>query len=180
MKTLKVLGAGIAMVGLLSITSAKASIVAVGPTIAGNSWAQEFVLTDTSFDSFAVTWVSGTVFEQPAIRKLSTDSGLTTAAPGWAAITGTSTSDSASGSARTSLYFTMNWIGSASGNPTVFNLYDYNGSTLIGSAQAAWTGSKWNIGAVPVPESSTVIAAGLLLLPLGASTLRILRRKHMA
>ena len=34
--------------------------------------------------------------------------------------------------------------------------------------------------AVPVPEPTTIIAGALLLLPLGASTLRILRRNRMA
>jgi hypothetical protein len=33
---------------------------------------------------------------------------------------------------------------------------------------------------VPVPEPTTIIAGALLLLPLGASTLRILRRNRMA
>jgi hypothetical protein len=32
----------------------------------------------------------------------------------------------------------------------------------------------------PVPEASTLIAGALLLLPLGASTLRILRRRSIA
>ena len=35
-------------------------------------------------------------------------------------------------------------------------------------------------GVAPVPEATTIIAGALLLLPLGASTLRILRRNRMA
>ena len=35
-------------------------------------------------------------------------------------------------------------------------------------------------GTTPVPEASTVIAGALLLLPLGASALRILRRNRVA
>ena len=35
-------------------------------------------------------------------------------------------------------------------------------------------------GVVPVPETTTVIAGMLLLLPLGASTLRILRQNRVA
>jgi hypothetical protein len=33
-------------------------------------------------------------------------------------------------------------------------------------------------GVAPVPEATTIIAGALLLLPLGASTLRILRRQR--
>jgi hypothetical protein len=33
---------------------------------------------------------------------------------------------------------------------------------------------------VPVPEATTIIAGALLLLPLGASTLRVLRKQRLA
>jgi hypothetical protein len=33
---------------------------------------------------------------------------------------------------------------------------------------------------VPVPEASTMIAGALLILPFGASALRILRRRYIA
>ena len=54
-------------------------------------------------------------------------------------------------------------------------LYLQDGS---GSAQPAF----WvdDISLVAVPEPTTIIAGALLLLPFGASTLRILRRNRMA
>ena len=170
MKTLKTLATGLAVVGLLSVTSARASLVAVGPTVSGDSWAQGFNESGVTFDNIEVSWASGTLFEPPALRDFS---------GGWSALLGTSTSDTASGSALTSLDFSVNWVGTAS-DPTTFDFYAYDGNAVVDSAQAVWTGSEWDIGAIPVPEPTTMIAGALLLLPLGASTLRILRRNRMS
>jgi choice-of-anchor C domain-containing protein len=49
----------------------------------------------------------------------------------------------------------------------------YNGSTPYGAVIG-------NVNLTAVPEASTVIAGALLLLPFGASTLRILRRNRVA
>jgi hypothetical protein len=50
-----------------------------------------------------------------------------------------------------------------------YQLYQNNGANLLGEATIT-----------AVPEASTMIAGALLLLPFGASTLRILRRNRMA
>jgi hypothetical protein len=72
---------------------------------------------------------------------------------------------------------------------TVINLWG-NGPdnyTLYGAGLGIATGNQQvplggdaTISLVAVPESTTMIAGALLLLPFGASTLRILRRNHMA
>ena len=75
----------------------------------------------------------------------------------------------------------MNWV-DTSDAPTTFDFYAYDGNVLVDSAQASWTGGvdgEWDITAIPVPEPTTMIAGALLLLPFGASTLRILRRNRM-
>ena len=52
--------------------------------------------------------------------------------------------------------------------------------SLTTSSEANATSYQGTITAAPVPEASTVLAGVLLLLPLGASTLRILRRNWMS
>jgi hypothetical protein len=182
MKMLKALSTGLAVIGLLSVTSARASLVSVGSPIPGNSWAQGFYDSTgaNNFDNIAVTWVSGTVFEPPALRDFLLSDYITPAV-GWSAPNGNSTSDTASGNALNYLVFNMNWINTQA-DPTTFDFYAYNGNVLVDSAQASWTGGangEWDITSIPVPEPTTMIAGALLLLPLGASTLRILRRNRI-
>ena len=176
MKMLKTLSTGLAVIGLLSVTNAGASLVAVGNTGTSGSWYQEFNDSElVNFDKIAVSWVSGTVFEPTAIRGLS--------GAGWTAVLGTSTSDSASGTALNNLNFSMNWINSAAA-PTSFDFYAYNGNVLVDSARASWVANtqgayEWDVSTIPVPEPTTVIAGALLLLPFGASAFRILRRNRI-
>ena len=69
-----------------------------------------------------------------------------------------------------------------------YDIFTYNGTKLLASEHAAYNGSGgWSftrfdgssIAPVPtaVPEPTTMIAGALLLLPFGASTLRMLRRR---
>ncbi len=51
---------------------------------------------------------------------------------------------------------------------------------ITGPATASISGIEQSFEEVAVPEASTIIAGALLLLPFGASTLRILRRNRMA
>jgi len=51
-----------------------------------------------------------------------------------------------------------------------------NQNDLVGETILEWTGDVF----VPVPEPSTLVAGALLLLPFGASTLRILRKSRKA
>jgi len=53
-------------------------------------------------------------------------------------------------------------------------------SVATASLQDGGQATALTAAAVPVPESTTILAGVLLLLPLGASTLRILRRNRMA
>jgi hypothetical protein len=53
-----------------------------------------------------------------------------------------------------------------------------NGGSSVAEVDISEIQQSWHL--VAVPEASTVMAGALLLLPLGASTLRILRRNRMA
>jgi hypothetical protein len=59
--------------------------------------------------------------------------------------------------------------------PTTFSLTDQ--IVLSGKGE---DGGDASLTLVPVPEASTMIAGALLILPFGASTLRILRRRYIA
>ena len=62
-----------------------------------------------------------------------------------------------------------------------FNLL-YDGSLLVPdpNAQYGLTAQEMIFDAVAVPEPTTLVAGALMLLPFGASTLRILRRNRVA
>ena len=171
MKMLRTLAPGVTVVGLMCVTSARASLSDVGSPIPGNSWAQEFVESGVTFNNIEVSWVSGTQFEPTALRDFSDGS--------WLAAPGSSTSDSASGNALATLYFTVNYV-DPQANPTTFDFYATEGTAVVDSAQASWNGSEWDISTIPVPEPTTVIAGALLLLPFKAGALRMLRQNRTA
>ena len=58
--------------------------------------------------------------------------------------------------------------------------YDSPGAPLNTTAPYNYYTFDFQSSVIPVPEASTIIAGALLLLPFGASTLRILRRRWMA
>lgn len=60
--------------------------------------------------------------------------------------------------------------------------YTFYGYTAGGGYAPTVTGGAAisDVGPVPVPEATTILAGAMLLLPFGASTLRILRRNRMA
>jgi len=59
-------------------------------------------------------------------------------------------------------------------NGSYINFYPYNGSSNIGGPATA------TLSVDPVPEPTTLIAGALMLMPFGASTLRILRNRRVA
>jgi hypothetical protein len=67
----------------------------------------------------------------------------------------------------------LTYLFKASGNLTTITFMDKSGF----DSNAGWID---NVGVTAVPEASTIIAGALLLLPFGASTLRILRRNRTA
>jgi hypothetical protein len=175
MKTLKTLAMGLAVVAVMSVTSVQASFTAIDGVGTGNSWSQQFNESGVgNFDHIEISWVTGSLFETPALTSFSAGWLLT---PG-----GNTTFSSASGTPLTSLNFFINW-GPASTPiiPTAFDFYAWDGNTLKEAVRATYTGvggHEWDI--TPVPEPTTIIAGALLLLPLGASTLRILRKRQTA
>jgi hypothetical protein len=73
---------------------------------------------------------------------------------------------------------------SGNGNGSMDLAFTFNPAenlTQLTTGNTAFTTSySGSIAVVPVPEASTVLAGALLLLPLGVSTLRILRRNRIA
>jgi len=52
--------------------------------------------------------------------------------------------------------------------------------TIFDTTPSGYTDGTYSISAVAVPEPTTMLAGAMLLLPFGATTLRILRKKSMA
>ena len=174
---LKRFAAGIAVVALMLglATTGRASIVIeqVGPPVITGSWDLNFLASGDTFNTITGTIISGGAFETPGMRAI-----------GWVLTTDTPTVATISGSATTFLPFTAHFTGTpppAGALPPfvltfdVFNIQD-NQTTLVGETSLEWTGSSL----VAVPETSTLLAGGLLLLPFGVSALRALRRSRSA
>ncbi len=77
---------------------------------------------------------------------------------------------------KNAVVFTLT-INGAAENLTFNNVLFQYGTAL---SDGSYTGTPVNGNPVPVPEASTLIAGALLLLPFGASTLRIRRRNRKA
>ncbi len=78
-------------------------------------------------------------------------------------------------------YVALHWGGSGGGTTYAYYIGDVTGPLLIDAPGR--NGLSWYDGfnkTSPVPEPTTMIAGALLLLPFGASTLRMLRKKQVA
>ena len=185
MKVLKALTIGVAAATMMFASSARAAFDFDGFTltqeseaIPGNSWLVNWSLVSwgLSFDRITGTIVSGLDrFEAPA--------GITAFTPGWTSTTGPLHSEISSGAPVTSLFFTTHFTGHSWDTPPITLLLQaYSGVNVIAtSPYLQWDGHEWDVVPAPViPEPTTVIAGALLLLPFGASTLRIVRKRHSA
>jgi hypothetical protein len=190
-KTIKTLALGLAVVALMSATSVQAA------------WSS-FWWVDTGGP---ITSVTATISGGGAFNN--TPGGLEASdymlpwpidLAGWSS-SGVSPSATMAGPAVTGgLYY---WINLSSDITQSFTIdqYDWNGSTLVGEAIITYDGSgastldannpegrAWSntgftatdLDISSVPEPTTMIAGALLLLPFGASTLRILRKRQTA
>lgn len=173
-KTLTIVGA---LVLGAALYNASASIVSLGDPFPANSWGQTFNESGVgNFNHLEVFWVGGSLFETPALTSFTDGS--------WSSGGGNPYFGVANGNTTQSMNFNVMWLGSAI-NPTVFDFYAWDGSTLKESARATWNGG-WSFATIqnphtaPVPEPTTMIAGALLLLPFGASTIRMLRKNRTA
>ena len=171
MKTtsLKTFGTGIAALALMLVlaASAQASLVIeqTGPPLVTDSWTVPFLAYGVTFDKITGTILSGDQFESP---------GLT--ASGWTS-SFTPSVASISGSTTTFLPFTVKFQGLPTDiPPVILDISVFDGATLVGEKVLEWNqaGKEFDV----VPEPTTMIAGALLLLPFGASTLRILRKRQ--
>ncbi len=185
LKTLATALAAVALTFVLA-NSARATIVSLGNPYPTDSWAWNFHNPESfQYNHVEGIMVSGTTFENPGFAPYS-PSGWTTAfiSPTHVVAGGTTTAD---------LYTIINF----NGNPgaTVWDFNVYNNATAVASYRLYYgtTGGAYDSGggwrydilntanapaltAIPVPEPTTMIAGLLLLLPFGASALRVLRK----
>ena len=185
MKTnhIKTFGTGIAALALMLGlgTSAQASLVIqqVSAPVYSDSWSVGFIAQGVTFDE-----ITGTILGGGSSFEISPNTGL---APfqfpppvppnGLMNTINTSLVSSIAGPATSGLLFIGTFTGSPNTPPPVtveFSVYDNN--ALVGVTTLAWNGTEFDV----VPEPTTMIAGALLLLPFGASTLRILRKKQTA
>jgi hypothetical protein len=194
MKIDKVLIAiGLAVVALMAATSARASITAVGSPYSTHSWAQGWADPESfSYNAVQLNWVAGSTFESPGFTSLSLD---------WTSYYNTTTVTTSAGPDTTDLNFSSNFNGTSQDAVFIWTDYEngnvqaayemFYGDTLTGQSDA---GSGWTynildnaqapsltpVPETPVPEPTTMVAGVMLLLPFGASTLRILRKSRTA
>ncbi len=186
MKTnfIKTFGAGIAALALMLGlgTSAQASLVIqqVSAPVYSDSWGVDFIAQGVTFDE-----ITGTILGGGSTFEISPNTGLAPFPypPGWGNTFNTSLVSSIVGPATSQLLFTGTFTGLPTDPPPVtveFSVYDNN--ALVGVTTLFWNQSgNSGLGEFDVvPEPTTMIAGALLLLPFGASTLRILRNKQLA
>lgn len=179
----------IVVASLVGAVSARATITGDVTISQGNSW--DVTWTDTSdntpVNGFVAEIVgnSGATFDSPISLGFS---------PSWTGILANSTLTYATGPANgadrtVTLSFTDP---ESSYSGVVVDIFEtYNGNVVDNQAWQwldlpANTGSTENVDWAyispalnPVPEASTMIAGALLLLPLGASTMRVLRKSQV-
>ncbi len=176
--SLKTFATGLAAVALVIVfaNSARATLITIGDPAEIGSWGQGFNESGVgNFTQVETIMRSGGPFESPGFAGL---------AGGWTVGLFSANQVVATGPAINNMTWTIRFLGSSS-SPLVFDFYAWNGNTLAERARASWNGGGWTINGnaevlsapTAVPEPTTMIAGLLLLLPLGASTLRILRKK---
>lgn len=186
--SLRKMGAGIAAAALTFVLacSARATIVDIGPPVENGSWNQAFQENGIyggklqTFNMMTASIVFGNPFQNPGITA---DSSWTSSNSGdnkYASITRlTPVSPTPS-----ALFFFTDWFASDTGTKPPFKIDQriWLNSKLVGEQTSEWTGSGWIFQevAVPIPEPTTIIAGALLLLPIGVSALRALRKNRMA
>lgn len=185
MINIKTLAVGLAVVVALSVTSVRASLVTDGDPISIGSWAQGFNESGVGdFTQLETIFRSGPggPFESPGFSSL---------ANGWTVGVFNADHVIATGPAMNNLTWNIDFAGSIS-DTFVFDFYAWNGNTSLEQVRATWN-NGWSFvvgngvgGATllsaptPVPEPTTMIAGALLLLPFGASAIRILRKNRAA
>lgn len=143
---------------LLFAATASADFVAEGDPIEGGSWTQWFQESGVGqFDFMAVRMTSADCFESPTMSSL---------ASGWVNTDATAKRAYAEGPAVTNMTFPIHFAGDRT-DPLEFEFFAFNGETLVEAANAAWSGSSWNI----TLSSATPTRGDLTMVPLPGAAL---------
>jgi len=148
MKKLILVWAAVCLLATASIVRAgTVGLVPVGGAV-GSDWSQEFNESGVgNFNWLQVEMVTGSLVN-PAFTGFSS--------PGWLYAAGDEVTDVAySGPASTNLDWYINFAGPSS-TPLTFYFQAYDGSNLVDSAIAGWTGSGWQIADPGGPQSRQI------------------------
>jgi hypothetical protein len=158
---------------LLGVSSASASFVSVGDPALTGSWQQGWSYNGGTVDTISGTMLVGLFDFVPGLA-------VDTTQPGWGVSSVSPTYGAIMGIPANSVGFTTHFDGSVLDSVSML-LQAYDGNILVEQVIATWTGglnAEWDYTAVP--ETTTMLAGALLLLPFGASTIRILRKRQKA
>jgi len=175
---------GAALACTMSARASYVSDLTVGP---GHSW--DVSWTDTSGGT-QINGLEAVIVGGGATFDGAVSVGLT----GWTGTLLNSTLSYASGTAAgADRTISLSFTDPEPAGGVVVDIFELYNGVVVGSPAQAWQwtdlpngppDSSWQYissgGLVPVPEATTMIAGALLLLPFGASTLRILRRNRIA
>ena len=177
MKNIRIWGFGLATIALACFvsTSATASLVIeqTGGPVITDSWSVGWLAYGVTFDKIVGTVINGDPFEIPGLT-----AGGWTSSPS-APYHGPTSTATITGPATSFLAYTTTFTGNTTDlPPELINFTVYHAGQVVGQEYLVWTGTEFDY--TVVPEPATVVAGALLLLPFGASALRIIRRNRLA
>ena len=157
------------LLGFATTGQATLVIEQISPPVMTGSWDVGFYASGETFNQITGMIISGAAFEDPGLR-----------ATGWV-WSGDDIVATISGSTVNALVYIAHFADQPPlpgvTPPFLLKFEVLNSGSKVGETMLEWTGSEFD---VVVPEPSTMLAGGLLLLPFGARALRALRLRRSA